>query len=68
VADRLLDLQNVTMAFGGLTVVVTPLVALMDDQVAAATSRGIAAGALHAGMTPEARPGVRPPLPAGPPA
>jgi ATP-dependent DNA helicase RecQ len=35
----------------GLTVVVTPLVALMDDQVAAARRRGITAAALHAGLS-----------------
>ncbi len=47
--------QIPAVVLGGLTVVVTPLVALMDDQVAAATGRGIAAGALHAGMSREAR-------------
>jgi ATP-dependent DNA helicase RecQ len=50
--------QVPAVALGGLTVVVTPLVALMDDQVAAARARGIAAGALHAGMTDEARQSV----------
>src|SRR5688572_26505072 len=47
--------QVPAVLLGGLTVVVTPLVALMDDQVAAAARRRITAGALHAGMTPEAR-------------
>jgi ATP-dependent DNA helicase RecQ len=47
--------QIPAMTLGGLTVVVTPLVALMDDQVAAACARGIPAAALHAGMTPDAR-------------
>ena len=47
--------QVPAVVLGGLTVVVTPLVALMDDQVAAATARGIPAGALHAGMSPAAR-------------
>jgi ATP-dependent DNA helicase RecQ len=47
--------QVPAVLLGGLTVVVTPLVALMDDQVAAACRRRIAAGALHAGMTPAAR-------------
>jgi ATP-dependent DNA helicase RecQ len=47
--------QVPSVALGGLTVVVTPLVALMDDQVAAASHRGISAGALHAGMPAAAR-------------
>jgi ATP-dependent DNA helicase RecQ len=50
--------QVPAMVLGGLTVVVTPLVALMDDQVAAATARGIAASALHAGLTANARAAV----------
>jgi ATP-dependent DNA helicase RecQ len=50
--------QVPAVALGGLTVVVTPLVALMDDQVAAASARGIAAGALHAGMPDRARAAV----------
>ncbi|MGH7628548.1 MAG: RecQ family ATP-dependent DNA helicase [Gemmatimonadales bacterium] len=47
--------QVPALVLGGLTVVVTPLVALMDDQVAAATARGIAAAALHSGMSRAAR-------------
>ncbi len=47
--------QVPAILLGGLTVVVTPLVALMDDQVAAALGRGIAAGAVHAGLTAQAR-------------
>jgi len=47
--------QVPAVVLGGLTVVVTPLVALMDDQVAAASRRGISAGALHGGMPPDAR-------------
>jgi ATP-dependent DNA helicase RecQ len=47
--------QVPAVVLGGLTVVVTPLVALMDDQVAAANHRGIPAGALHAGVPPQAR-------------
>ena len=40
----------------GLTVVVSPLIALMDDQVAAMRQLGIAAGALHSELEPaEAR-------------
>lgn len=36
----------------GLTVVVSPLIALMTDQVGSLRGRGIAAAALHGGMTP----------------
>ncbi|HET8622227.1 MAG TPA: RecQ family ATP-dependent DNA helicase [Gemmatimonadales bacterium] len=50
--------QVPAVVLGGLTVVVTPLVALMDDQVAAAVARGISAAALHANMTPAARAAV----------
>ncbi|MFZ2956530.1 MAG: RecQ family ATP-dependent DNA helicase [Candidatus Ozemobacteraceae bacterium] len=39
----------------GLTVVISPLIALMDDQVAAAREIGISAGALHSQTTDEAR-------------
>jgi ATP-dependent DNA helicase RecQ len=35
---------------GGLTVVVCPLVSLMQDQVAAARARGLPAAALHSGL------------------
>src|SRR5215207_4598112 len=35
---------------GGLTLVVSPLIALMQDQVAAAAARGIPATALHSGV------------------
>jgi ATP-dependent DNA helicase RecQ len=41
--------QIPALAFGGLTVVVSPLIALMQDQVAAAVARGIPAAALHSG-------------------
>ncbi len=36
----------------GLTLVVSPLIALMTDQVSVLRSRGIAAAGLHGGMTP----------------
>ncbi|MEM9104368.1 MAG: DNA helicase RecQ, partial [Pseudomonadota bacterium] len=39
----------------GLTIVISPLVALMDDQVAALRANGVKAVSLHSGMTPEAR-------------
>jgi ATP-dependent DNA helicase RecQ len=40
---------------GGLTVVTSPLIALMQDQVAAAVARGIPAAALHSGIVPDER-------------
>ncbi len=36
----------------GVTVVVSPLIALMQDQVAALVARGVAAAALHSGIDP----------------
>ncbi|GDY13919.1 ATP-dependent DNA helicase RecQ [Planctomycetota bacterium] len=43
----------------GLVLVVSPLVALMDDQVAAAREAGLRAGALHANLTESERRRVR---------
>ncbi len=40
---------------GGLTVVVSPLVALMDDQVAALNANGVEAVSIHSGMDREAQ-------------
>lgn len=42
-------------AGAGLTLVVSPLIALMDDQVAAARQVGLAAGSLHSNLDPEER-------------
>ena len=42
--------QVPALVLGGVTVVVSPLIALMQDQVAAALSRGLPAAALHSGM------------------
>ena len=42
--------QIPALVLGGLTVVVSPLIALMQDQVAAAVARGIPAAALHSGV------------------
>lgn len=39
----------------GLTVVVSPLIALMKDQVDALRARGVAAGAIHSGLGPAER-------------
>src|SRR5215211_4392906 len=42
--------QVPAMVAGGLTLVVSPLIALMQDQVAAASARGIPAAALHSAV------------------
>jgi RecQ family ATP-dependent DNA helicase len=42
--------QVPALVLGGLTLVVSPLIALMQDQVAAAVARGISAAALHSGV------------------
>ncbi len=44
--------QIPTLAREGLTLVITPLIALMKDQVDRLRQRGIGAVALHAGLTP----------------
>ena len=50
--------QVPAMVFGGLTVVVSPLLALMQDQVAALTRRGIAAGTLNSMSSAEEQAGL----------
>ncbi len=47
--------QIPALVSGGLTLVVSPLIALMQDQVAAAVARGIPAAALHSGVAGAAR-------------
>src|SRR4029079_12728493 len=42
--------QVPALILGGLTLVVSPLIALMQDQVAAAVARGIPAASLHSGI------------------
>jgi ATP-dependent DNA helicase RecQ len=42
--------QVPALVSGGLTLVVSPLIALMQDQVAAAVARGMPAAALHSGV------------------
>jgi ATP-dependent DNA helicase RecQ len=42
--------QVPALVFGRFTLVVSPLIALMQDQVAAAAARGIPAAALHSGI------------------
>ena len=43
----------------GLAVIVSPLIALMEDQVAALRQQGVEAGALHSDLTPEDAVAVR---------
>ena len=44
-----LTFQIAGLARGGLTLVITPLIALMEDQVAALRQRGIRAMPVHSG-------------------
>src|SRR5918999_686938 len=44
--------QVPAVVLGGLTLVVSPLISLMQDQVAAACGRGIPAACLTSGLTP----------------
>ena len=57
--------QVPALALGGLTVVVSPLVSLMQDQVSAAVGRRIPAAALTSATTPEERESVWASLRAG---
>ena len=45
--------QVPALALGGLTVVISPLIALMRDQVAALKANGVAAGTLNSATPPE---------------
>src|SRR6185503_21218490 len=42
--------QVPALVFGGLTLVVSPLISLMQDQVEAARARGISAGCLNSSL------------------
>ena len=48
--------QVPAVVFGGLTLVVSPLISLMQDQVAAARGRGIPAACLTSGLAPRSSP------------
>ncbi|HUQ15426.1 MAG TPA: RecQ family ATP-dependent DNA helicase [Gemmatimonadales bacterium] len=50
-AGKSVCFQVPAMVLGGLTVVVSPLISLMQDQVAAAEARGIPAASLTSGLT-----------------
>ena len=45
--------QVPALCLEGLTVVITPLIALMDDQVEGLRQQGVAAAALHSALAPE---------------
>jgi ATP-dependent DNA helicase RecQ len=58
-AGKSVCFQVPAMVLGGLTVVVSPLISLMQDQVAAAQARGIPAAALTSGLMPEEQAAVQ---------
>eukprot|EP00095_Tigriopus_kingsejongensis_P005774 maker-scaffold891_size84600-snap-gene-0.2 protein:Tk05774 transcript:maker-scaffold891_size84600-snap-gene-0.2-mRNA-1 annotation:"hypothetical protein" len=51
-AGKSLCYQLPSLVFEGKTVVISPLIALMQDQVSSLTERGINAKAIYAGMSP----------------
>ena len=50
---------------GGVAVVVSPLIALMHDQVSALAANGVPAACLHSGLLPDERRRIEEALPAG---
>jgi ATP-dependent DNA helicase RecQ len=54
-AGKSLCFQLPALLLDGPTVVVSPLIALMKDQVDALRARGVAAAALHSGLAPQER-------------
>src|SRR5919201_1373628 len=58
-AGKSVCFQVPALALGGLTVVVSPLISLMQDQVAAAEGRGIPAACLTSGLGAEEQAAVR---------
>ncbi|HEY7504933.1 MAG TPA: RecQ family ATP-dependent DNA helicase [Gemmatimonadales bacterium] len=58
-AGKSVCFQVPALALGGLTVVVSPLISLMQDQVAAAEARGIPSASLISGLTAEEQGAVR---------
>ena len=58
-AGKSVCFQVPAMALGGLTVVVSPLISLMQDQVAAAEARAIPAACLTSGLTAAEQAAVR---------
>ena len=58
-AGKSVCFQVPALALGGLTVVVSPLISLMQDQVTAAEARGIPSACLTSGLTAEEQAAVR---------
>ncbi|MBA3319501.1 MAG: ATP-dependent DNA helicase RecQ [Gemmatimonadales bacterium] len=58
-AGKSICFQVPALVLGGLTVVVSPLISLMQDQVTAAEARGIPAACLTSGLTAEQQATVR---------